>query len=172
MVIRVNHFADEIPLFTTNHDSRLRRSIEALLLFRSLGFKLWIVAPKLVIRSIDEPLHRSALDARDDGVFLPLRTVSNRARVARDQKQFALLAYAPLHVRVDTNHLMAPDLQQRGAVLTREIDVLRVGDNDGVRGLVQKVDSFERVLAYDFVLPHLSFRSTTVALGSPPTSIL
>ena len=97
--------------------------------FRS-RFKLGIVAPQLIIGPTEKPFDGAAFDARDDGVFLPLRLVPDGAREAGDQKQLALFANAPLHVRVDARLLVPADLEQRGAIGTREIHVLRIGDDD------------------------------------------
>jgi len=88
-------------------------------------------------------------------VFLSLRPLPDGASEAGDEQQLALFANASLHVWIDARDLVARDLQQRGAVRASEIHVFRIGDDDGVRSLVQKVDSLKDVLTRHFRFPHL-----------------
>ena len=119
-------------------------------------FKLGIVAPQLIIGPTEKPFDSAAFNARDDGVSFPLRLVPDGAREARDQQQLALFANAPLHVRVDPRLLVPADLEQRGAIRAREIHVLRIGYDDGVGGLIKKVDPLEDVLTGHFGFAHLA----------------
>jgi len=120
----------------------------------SYRFKLRMITPQLIIGSTEESLDRPTFDASDHGVFFSLRSVSNRAGVSGDQQQFALFANAPLHVRVDTRDLVTSNLQKSGAVRARQVDVFWVRDNDGVCGLVKKVNPFEHVLSRYFGFAH------------------